>query len=241
MRLEDQVVVVTGGGGGLGEGIALCLAKAGAHVVVSDIKQDLAENVAAKVRDSGRKALAIQTDVRRADECQSLIDTALKEMDRLDILVCSAGVSGTSEMPTQDEPMAIENLTEEAWDLTIDVNMKGVFLCNRAVIPHFKKEKKGKIVNISSVAGRKGSAMLPFYSASKAGVINFTQSVATQLAPYHINVNTVCPGIIWTPMWAEGIKRMIEFVPEFKGMNPEQAFNIMAQTSIPFQKPQTTE
>jgi len=241
MRLKDQVAVVTGGGGGLGEGIALCLAREGAHIVVSDVKLDLAEKVAAKVKETGQKALAVRTDVRRAEECQALIETALKEMDRLDILVCSAGVSGMSLTPASDDPSAIENLPEEAWDLTIDVNLKGVYLCNRAVIPHFKKQKRGKIINISSVAGRNGSAMLPFYSASKAGVINFTQSVAIQLAPYHVNANTVCPGIIWTPMWEEGIKRLIQFRPEFKGMTPEQAFKVMARAAIPFQKHQTPE
>ncbi|MBW2084628.1 MAG: SDR family oxidoreductase, partial [Deltaproteobacteria bacterium] len=192
-------------------------------------------------KEQGRKSLAVRTDVRKADECQALIDTALKEMGRLDILVCCAGVSGASLYSPSEDPTAIENLSEEVWDLTIDVNLKGVFLCNRAVIPHFKQQGKGKIINISSVAGRKGSANLPIYGASKAGVINFTQAVASQLAPFHINVNTVCPGIIYTPMWAEGIRRIIEFRPEFKGMAPEEAFKLMAQTTIPFQRPQTPE
>ncbi|MBW2085693.1 MAG: SDR family NAD(P)-dependent oxidoreductase, partial [Deltaproteobacteria bacterium] len=96
MRLKNQVAVVTGGGGGLGEGICLCLAGQGADVIVSDVKQELADKVAAKVKEQGRKSLAVRTDVRKADECRALIDTALKEMDRLDILVCCAGVSGAS-------------------------------------------------------------------------------------------------------------------------------------------------
>ena len=94
MRLKDQVAIVTGGGGGLGEGIALCLAKEGAHVVVSDLDQTLADEVAGKVKETGRKSLAVQTDVRMPDQCKNLIEKSLTEMGRIDILVCGAGVGG---------------------------------------------------------------------------------------------------------------------------------------------------
>jgi len=242
MRLQDQVAVVTGGGGGLGEGIALCLAREGADVLVSDIKLDLAEKAAEKVRDLGRKALAIQTDVRRPDECRTLIDTALSDLGGLDILVCSAGVMGYENRGDSTEALTVENIKEADWDHTLDVNLKGVFLCNQAAIPHFKEQKRGKIVNISSVAGRHGGgAFLAPYSASKAGVISWSQSMAVYLAPEGINVNTVCPGIIWTPMWAEGARVLQSSNPAFKDLEPRAIFDNIVNNSIPLKRVQQAE
>ncbi|MDI7259666.1 MAG: SDR family NAD(P)-dependent oxidoreductase [Thermodesulfobacteriota bacterium] len=241
MRLKDQVAVVTGGGGGLGEGICLCLAREGAHVVVSDLKLDMAEKVAARMKEMGRGSLAVQTDVRIANECKNLIEKSLKKMERIDILVCAAGVGGFVYRGDSGEPLTLETVSEEEWDLTIDVNLKGVFLCNRAIAPYFKQQKRGKIINISSVAGRKGIDWIPHYSASKAGVIVLTQAVALQLAPYSINVNTICPGVIWTPMWEVGARVLSQSYPPFKGMNPGEVFKTVVQNMIPFQRPQTPE
>ncbi len=241
MRLKDQVAVVTGGGGGIGEGICLCLAREGAQVVVSDVKKDLAEEIAGRVKETGRNAMSIETDVRYPGQCQALMDKTLKDMGRLDILVCAAGVSGYSLRVDPEAPMTIENITEEMWDLTIDVNLKGVFLCNKAVMPHFKRQKKGKIINISSVGGRRGNDMLAHYCASKAGVIVLSQGMAVELARYNVNVNTVCPGIIWTPMWAEGVEVMSQGIPAFKGMEPEAIFDGMVESRIAFKRVQTPE
>jgi NAD(P)-dependent dehydrogenase (short-subunit alcohol dehydrogenase family) len=210
-------------------------------LVVSDIKESSAMAVAAKVEGLGRNALTVKTDVRREDECRTLIDSALKEMGRLDILVCSAGTAGVHFMRSSEDAADVEHIPMEVWDLSIDVNLRGVFLCNRAIIPYFKQQKRGRIINISSDAGRRGVPLLPVYGASKAGVINLSQSIALQLAPYNINVNTICPGIIWTPLWEEGIKFMVKNRTELKGMSPEEAFNLMIQTSIPFKRPQTPE
>jgi len=241
MDLQDRVAVVTGGGGGIGEGVCLCLAREGAHVVVSDIKQDLAQNVSAKVIEAGRKSLAVKTDVSREDECEALIDTAIREMGRLDILVCSAGTAGVQFMASSENATDVENIPLEVWNMTMDVNLKGVFLTNRAAIPHFKQQKSGKIINISSDAGRKGGTTLPVYGASKAGVINLSQSIALQTAPFNINVNTICPGLIWTPLWAEGIKRLLEMRSEPVDVSPEEAWNLMVNTSTPLGRPQTPE
>ncbi|RPJ04612.1 MAG: SDR family oxidoreductase [Deltaproteobacteria bacterium] len=241
MRLRDQVAIVTGGGGGLGEGICLCLAREGANVVISDVNLALAEKVAAKVKGMERKALAVQTDVTVDRECQDLIGKSLKGMGRIDILVCGAGVSGFVNRRDSKEPPILENISEEDWDLTIDVNLKGVFLCNRAVAPYFKQQKRGKIINVSSIGGRKGVDFIPHYCASKAGVIVFTQAVALQLAPYNINVNTVCLVIIWTPMWDEASKVLSQSYPAFQGMGPGEVFKAVVQTMIPLRRPQTTE
>jgi NAD(P)-dependent dehydrogenase (short-subunit alcohol dehydrogenase family) len=242
MRLKDQVAVVTGGGGGLGEGICLCLAREGAHLVVSDVKLELAINVAKKVEQMGRKAFAVQTDVRIADQCQALIDTAISKMGKLDILVCCAGVGrDVSRGIEAESSLTIENISESDWDMTIDVNLKGVFLCNKAAVPYFKEQKKGKIVNISSIAGRQGVDVLTPYAASKAGVISLSQSFALHLAPYGVNVNTVCPGIIWTPMWADGVEMFSKSHPLFKGMDPKQIFDVMVQSQIPTKRAQLPE
>ncbi len=241
MRLQDQVAIVTGGGGGLGEGICLCLAKEGAHLVVSDLREDLADKVAQKVRKTGQKALAVQSNVSMADQCERLIEKTLNEMGHIDILVCGAGVGGFVFRGDSDAPLILENISEEEWDLTIDVNLKGVFLCNRAVAPYFKQQGKGKIINISSIAGRKGIDWIPHYSASKAGVIVLTQAVALQLAPYNVNVNTVCPGVIRTPMWDTGAKVLSRSYPPFKGMSPDDVFSAVVQNMIPMRRPQTAE
>ena len=177
--------------------------------------------------------MAIRTDVRKPDECKEMVDVTLKEMGRLDILVANAGVDG---LPTDDSPASplIEDIEEKDWDLVVDVNLKGVFMCNRAVAPHFKEKKSGRIINIASVAGRQGEELLAPYAATKAGVISLTQSVALQMAPYHVNVNTVCPGIIWTPMW----ERLANFASNEScrssaGAPPKDIYNLMVQMRFP--------
>jgi len=241
VRLKDKVVIVTGGGGGLGEGICLCLAQEGAHVVVSDIDKQLADAVAAKVREKGGKSLVIKTDVSREDDVRKMVDQTVREMGDVDILVCCAGVSGYANRDATS--INIEEMPVEQWDETFAVNMKGVFLCNRAVAPIFRRKNQGRIVNISSVAGRKGSDLLPAYSASKAAVISFTQSMALQLAPHHVNVNAVCPGIIYTPMWRRGSEILAKVHPAFAGtgITPKGALDMLVQTQIPFKTYQTPE
>lgn len=241
MRLKDRVAIVTGGGGGIGEGICLCMAKEGAHLVVSDQNQTSAEKVATEILKMGQRALAVQTDVRRAKDCHDLIELSLKRMGQIDILVCCAGVPGYSEKTVSEEMTRIENITEDDWDFTLDTNLKGVFLCNRAVVPYFKQQKKGKIINISSIAGRRGSDWLPHYSASKAGVIVFSQVMALQLAPYNINVNTICPGFVWTSMSVIAGKIMSQRYPQFKDMSPREVFNEIIRIRVPLGRPQSPE
>ncbi len=240
MKLKDKVAVVTGAGGGLGEGICLCLAMAGAHVVTSDLRLDSAEKVAAKVRELGRRSLSVKTDVRIPDECDNLIDTSIKEMNKIDILVCNAGVSGFSNWDDSDMSIGLESISEADWNLAVDVNLKGVFLSNKAITPYFKKQRSGKIINISSNSGRIGSDWLPHYSATKAGVIVLTQGIALLLASYNVNVNTVCPGAIWTDMWEEGAKVLSRSYAPYRGMKPEEIFKKRIE-QIPLGRAQTPE
>jgi meso-butanediol dehydrogenase/(S,S)-butanediol dehydrogenase/diacetyl reductase len=240
MRLKGTVAIVPGGGGGLGEGISRCLAQAGAQIVVSDLRLAQAETVAEKIRASGYAAIANQADVRKAEDCGHMVEAALGAFGRFDTLVCNAGVDG---LPSSDPatPPLLENVDEADWDLVMDVNLKGVFLSCAAAIPHFKAQRGGRIINISSVAGRQGIEFLPAYAASKAAVISLTQSIALQLAPYHVNANCICPGIIWTPMWERLANYLIHSNPAFAGVSPKDAFNGVVKQMMPFDKPQTAE
>lgn len=243
MKLKDKVAIVTGGGGGLGEGICLCLAREGAHVAVSDINPDLAETAAAKVRDLGVRAVAVKTDVSQEKDVQALFKTTTEELGELDVLVCCAGISGYEGRSLDNLSMDIENTPVEDWDRTFAVNMRGVFLCNREASPIFREKKSGRIVNVSSVAGRKGNDLLPAYAATKAGVISFTQSMALLMAPSHVNVNAVCPGVIFTPMWQRGSEYLAKGHPMFagSGIDAKGALDMMVESLIPFKNYQTPE
>jgi meso-butanediol dehydrogenase/(S,S)-butanediol dehydrogenase/diacetyl reductase len=241
MRIKDRVAVVTGAGGGLGQGICLSLAREGARIVSSSLNLELAEDTAAKVRETGGKAIALQTDVRSKQACQALIDKSLKDMGKIDILVCNAGVSEIGQKPGSTKPLVLEQITEDELNRTIDVNLKGLFFCNQAIIPYFKERKEGKIINISSIAGRGSAEFAPVYSATKAGVIVLTQSVALQLARYNVNVNTICPGIIWTRMWKTVAPIFASQVPDFKGLEPEQVFDALINKMVPLGRPQMPE
>jgi meso-butanediol dehydrogenase/(S,S)-butanediol dehydrogenase/diacetyl reductase len=244
MRLKDKIAIVTGGGGGLGEGISLCLAREGAKVAVSDIDHAAAKAVAAKTRDSGVRAIAVKTDVSLEKDVQELFEVTAKELGELDILVCCAGIAGyESRDLNSEELLLVEHYKTDDWDRTFAVNMRGVFLCNRAAAPIFRKKNSGKIVNISSIAGRKGVDFLPAYAATKAGVISFTQTMALQMAPHHVNVNAVCPGVIYTPMWEKGSQILAKGHPMFQGTgaDPKDALDMLVQNLIPFRTYQTPE
>jgi NAD(P)-dependent dehydrogenase (short-subunit alcohol dehydrogenase family) len=241
VRLQERIAVVTGGGSGIGEGICLCMAREGAHVVISDLNLTSAQKVAEKISALGRSVLAIQTDVRKVTDCEKLIEVSLEKMKGIDILVCSAGVPGYSTKTYSEGVNWIENISEDDWNLTIDTNLKGVFLCNRAVTPHFRQRKKGKIVNIASVAARRGADWIPHYSASKAGVLVLSQALAAQLGPYNVNVNTICPGNVWTPMSLVAGKVMSKTYPIFKDMNPTEVFEEVLRTRVPLRRAPTPE
>jgi len=209
MKLANKVAIVTGAGRGIGKATALTLAREGANVVVNDIDGKAAQQVATEIESMGRQALAIKADVSQSKEVNRMIQSTLEKFGRVDILVNNAGIIRRG---------STENLSEEEWDRVLSVNLKGAFNCCKAVIGVMKKQRSGKIVNISSIAGKMGDiASAPCYGASKAGMACLAKSLARELAPYGINVNAVAPHAIETEMsreWSdEKRKNIISSVP----------------------------
>ncbi|MCO0601093.1 3-oxoacyl-ACP reductase FabG [Peribacillus butanolivorans] len=189
--LSERVAIVTGGSKGLGSGMAYALAEQGADIVIVSRNQAEGELVAAKIRSMGRKSMALSVDVQDISSINEMVETVTKEFGRIDILINNAGVGITK--------FALE-VTEEEWDKVVDTNLKGVFFCAQAVARVMKEQKYGKIINISSLAGVKGSNAMAPYCASKAGVINLTRALAKEWARFNINVNAIAPGYIQTSL-----------------------------------------
>ncbi len=192
--LENKVAIVTGARRGIGQGIALALAQAGADIVVSDINQEECQKVVEEIEGLGRKGLAVKCDVTQKSEVEEMVAQTVKEFGKVDILVNNAGIAGMK--PFLD-------LTEEEWDRVLDINLKGQFLCARAAAKEMVKQKWGRIINIASIAAGQtgiGFAQSVHYCASKGGVTAMTEAMAVEFAPLGINVNAIGPGIIETAM-----------------------------------------
>ena len=194
MKFAGKTAVVTGGSRGLGRAVCLELAKGGANVVLCYAgNEDAAKETTAACEALGAKALAVQCNVAKADEVKTLMDAAVKEFGRIDILVNNAGI-------TRDGLLMM--MKEEDFDAVIAANLKGTFLCMKAVSRIMMKQRYGRIVNLSSVVGLRGNAGQVNYAASKAGVVGMTKSLAKELASRGVTVNAVAPGFIATDMTA---------------------------------------
>jgi len=205
MELKGKTAIVTGAGRGIGEGIALVLAREGANVVLTARKMDDIAAVAKKIEAQGGKALPVTADSSKKADAQAMAAATVKQFGAIDILVNNAGI--------ESHPVLTHELSEESWDKVINVNLKGVFLCCQAVIPQMMKQQKGRIINIGSTA----SIRMTFfgsveYTVSKHGVGGLTQHLAWELADSHITVNTVCPGGVQTPLMEAGT------TPEYREM-----------------------
>ena len=234
MQMDDKVAMVTGGASGLGRGIAMVLAQRGADVALADANIDGAKEVAQELTQLGRKARAYKVDVTSSAQLQETVAALLADFGRLDVLVNAAGVIAAA---------GFENTTtsrEEDWDLTYAVNVKGTVLASRAVAEHMKERGSGKIVNISSHGGRDGAGG-GAYGASKAAVIHLTQSFALELAPHNVNVNVVCPGTIWTPMWERIAERFRRNDPTKSHKTTRQIFEENIRDRCPLKREQTPE
>ena len=196
MRLKDKVAIITGGGSGIGQGTCIRLAEEGANIAVLDVDIEAARSTASEIEQMGGSSLALKADVSSASEVEAAVNEVFSTFGKVDILVNNAGISHLS---------SIAKMAEEDWDKTLDVNLKGIFLCSRAVIPHMKERRYGKIVNIASILALTGSPARVHYSAAKTGVVGFTRSLAAEIGPFDINVNAIGPGIIDTPMLEQDV------------------------------------
>lgn len=199
LNLENRVAVVTGGSRGIGRAAVDCFARLGSGVVVNYLRDKTAADAAVGfAEEQGVQALAVQADVSHTGDAQRLIDAAIDKFGRLDFLVCNAGIW---------EGSAIDEMSEEVWNRTIDLNLKGTWAACRAAVPRMKENRFGRIVIVSSTAGQRGEAGVSNYAASKGGQISFTKSLAAELAPSGINVNCVAPGWVDTDMCTDAFAR----------------------------------
>jgi meso-butanediol dehydrogenase / (S,S)-butanediol dehydrogenase / diacetyl reductase len=255
-RFAGKVAIVTGAGQGIGKGIALRLAHEGAAVVVADYNAETAQQTADEIITLGSRALAYPVDIGQPAATQQMVVDVVAALGHIDILVNNAGV-------VQTKPMM--DLTEADWDRVLDINQRGMFFCLQAVaaqmirqIPEAVRagiglgdvtvgqgksgqsaapvQNYGKIVNLSSISGRRGRPLSTHYAASKASVISITQSAALALAPYNINVNAVCPGIVPTAMW----KQIDEDRGKLFGSQPGEAMAAFIN-AIPLKRASTPE
>jgi len=191
MKLKNKVALVTGGGTGIGKAIALEFAKEGAKVAITARRLNKLQEVVDVIKRSGGEAIAITGDVSKPADVDRIVKKTVDTFQRLDVLVNSAGVLFSTELAQH---------TEKIWDETIDINLKGSFLCIQRAVPEMLKQGKGKIISISSIAGQIGFPNSVAYCASKGGIMGMTKALAMELAPLKINVNDIAPGDIETPL-----------------------------------------
>ena len=191
-RLEGRVAVVTGGGRGIGRAICLAFAKEGADITVNDVAEDLsAQEVVESIQEMGRKAVAVKGSVVFKADAERMMQTAIDRFGKIDILVNNAGATKAA---------MLYKMTEEQWDEVVDIHLKGPFLCIQAASKYMMEQRRGKIINVSSVAGLMGTRGQINYSAAKGGIIALTKSAARELAGYGITVNVIALGIVNTEM-----------------------------------------
>ena len=224
MKLKDKVALVTGAARGIGKAIALTLAQEGASVVIADVDKEGIRQVVQEIEARGRQAKAVKVDVSQRQEVQRLISEAVSTFGKIDILINNAGIIRRGTF--------VEHNVQE-WEKVLSVNLGGTFNCSQEVAPLMIKQRGGKIINITSIAGKVGDlASAPSYGASKGAMNTFTFSLARELAPYGINVNAIAPHAIETEMsaeWSDEKRRQIvESIPLKRLGTPEEVAEAVA-------------
>ncbi|MEL7357545.1 MAG: 3-oxoacyl-[acyl-carrier-protein] reductase [Cyanobacteria bacterium J06560_6] len=219
--LDGKVAIITGSSRGIGKATVIALAEQGGKVVVNYARSgEAADAVVAEITGKGGEAIALQADVSKADQVDTLIKSTMDKFGRIDVLVNNAGI-------TRDTLLL--RMKPEDWQAVIDLNLTGVFLCTRAVSKIMLKQRSGRIINISSVAGLMGNPGQANYSAAKAGVIGFTKTVAKELAPRGVTANVVAPGFIATDMTGDlkNTEEILKFIPLARYGQPEEVAGLI--------------
>ena len=234
MELQGQVAIVTGAGRGIGRATALELARMGADIMIAELDQGGADKTAAMVKDLGRRASVVPTDVTKRADLAAMVDRTRAEHGRIDVLVNNAGIYRAA---------ATLDVTEEHWDAIMTINARAVFFASQAVLPVMIAQKSGCVVSLASMAGKVGSRTNLPYNVSKAAVISMTKSLALAHAADGVRVNCVCPGFVETDMWTmvardqgallgltpeEFTRRRLESVPLGRMERPEDVANVIA-------------
>ena len=237
MKLENKVALVTAAGRGIGRGIALALAREGARLVVNSYSPDTTQETVRAIEDLGQPVISLVGDITDPDNMLALRDLAIAEFGQIDILVNNVGAGPKQALePPQHELGVAASL----WDALYEQNLKPVVLMTEAVAGHMRERGGGKIVMVSSIAGRASLSdqMLtyfvhPSYGAMKAALINYTQTQAELLGPHNVNVNAVCPGIVYTDAWKSNAERAVKSIPEFAGREAREWFEGIARGDYP--------
>ena len=219
MKLQNKIAVVTGGGGGIGGEICRAFAKEGAAVAVADVRLEPAEKLAAEIREASSQAAAWAFDVADRQAVEKAAEEIELQLGPIDIWLNAAGVSYIT--PFLD-------CSDKIWDLTLRVNLKGTFICSQVAISRMLPRKQGVILNMSSQSGKQGNSHYAAYCASKFGIIGLTQSIAVEFAAEGIRANSLCPGVVFTPLW-DG---MIEDYARKRNLRPEDVRPYM-ESKIP--------
>ena len=235
--LSGKAAIVTGGGRGIGRGICLVLAEHGADVAVADTVVSGAESVAQEISAKGRRSLALEVDVTSKESVAAMAARVLDSLGKIDILVNNAGIIGAPGWWER------QDVNDDDWQKTYDVNVLGAVNATESVADHMRERRYGKIVTIASVAGRRGIANMGHYTASKAAVLSYNQTAAYELAPYDVNVNAVCPGLLWTPMWEKISQRRPESEDSelLRGLSGREYFDKVVSIRVPLKREQTPE
>lgn len=236
-NLNEKVAVVSAAGRGIGQGIAIGLAEAGATVIVNSFSPDTTQATVEAITAAGGRAKAMPGDVTDPDVMLEIKEATISEFGQIDILINNVGAG--SKSPAAPPSHHLGNV-EAMWNTLYQQNLLPAVLMTETVVPHMRERQYGKIINISSIAGRTSLSreMLsnftpPSYGAMKAALVSYTQTLAESLGPDNINVNAVCPGIVWTDAWVGNAKRAVKHMPEFEGMDPREWFEGIFRDDYP--------
>ena len=215
MRLQGKVALITGAGSGIGKSTALLFAQEGAQVIVNDRQEEAGKETVQEIAESGGEALFLQADVTDASQVERMVQQTLERCGKIDVLFNNAGISGVG---------ALHETSEELWDKVVNVNIKGVFLPSKSVLPHMMERRQGSIINMSSCIAEIGLMKRAVYSATKGAVLALTKSMQVDYAPYQIRVNALLPGTILTPFVEDYLRKSYD--------DPEEALNQLRKRQL---------